>query len=174
MSNTGCPPIRSGDSRDALWDAIREGLITTVVSDHSPCTVDLKKGSFMNAWGGVSALGLGLSILWTEGESRQLSLGDIARLTAENTARQVRLWPRKGGLVQGADADLCIFDADALWTVNQEDLHFKNKVSPYLGRRLRGRVVETWLRGRRVWSRQAGWTAASGDLLLQDAEGAEG
>lgn len=164
-----CPPIRSQSNREVLWDAIKDGIITTVVSDHSPCTPKLKDGDFLTAWGGVSALGLGLQILWTEASKRGFSIGDISRLTSENTAKQIRLHPRKGSLSIGSDADLVIWDPEALWTVRLDDLHYKNKISPYLGRELRGKVKETWLRGTPVWTADSGWTSPKGQPILDSA-----
>ncbi|BFZ56748.1 Allantoinase [Savitreella phatthalungensis] len=125
----------------------------------------------MNAWGGVSALGLGLQVLWTGASARGWSLGRVRDLTTRNTAKQVRLWPQKGRLAAGSDADLCIFDPDALWTVSENDLYFKNKVSPYVGRQLRGRVEESWLAGQQVWQRHGRtWSSSPrGRLLLNDA-----
>lgn len=161
-----CPPIRSESNREALWEAIKDGTITTVVSDHSPCTPKLKEGDFLTAWGGVSALGLGLQILWTEASKRGFSIADISRLTSENTAKQVQLYPRKGSLSVGSDADLVIWDPEDSWTVTLDDLHFKNKISPYLGRELKGRVKETWLRGEKVWSAEHGWSRATGRPIV--------
>lgn len=161
-----CPPIRSESNRELLWDAIRDGTITTVVSDHSPCTPKLKDGDFLTAWGGISALGLGLQILWTEASKRGFSIGDVSRLTSENTAKQIQLYPRKGSLSVGSDADFVIWDPEETWTVTIDDLNFKNRISPYIGRELKGRVKETWLRGERVWSESDGWSPASGKSIL--------
>jgi allantoinase len=58
---------------------------------------------------------------------------------------------RKGALASGCDADFIVFDPDASWTVGQEDLHFRHKISPYCGANLRGRVLETWLRGQKIF-----------------------
>lgn len=163
-----CPPIRTADNREHLWQAIKDGLITSVVSDHSPCTPDLKQGDFMHAWGGVSCLGLGLQVLWTAARQHGLTIGDISRLTSLATAEQVQLAPRKGVLAAGSDADLCIWDPEHVWTVDEEDLHFKNKVSPYLGRKLQGRVLETWLRGKPAWTNTQKWTTPRGSAILHD------
>lgn len=170
-----CPPIREGANRDYLWDALNDGLIETVVSDHSPCTPDLKMltenggdGDFFEAWGGVSTVGLGLSILWTEGSKRGVDLATMAEWTAWKTSKQVGLLGTKGGLVQGWDADVCVFDPEASFTVTTRDMHFKNKVTPYEGKTLRGRVCETWLRGRRIYSTDSGFErkGPQGQLLL--------
>ena len=119
-----CPPIREGANRDHLWRALADGLVSTVVSDHSPCTPNLKmlagdggNGDFFQAWGGVSTVGLGLSVLWTEGRRRGVDLPTMAEWTAYNTAKQVGLLGRKGALAPGHDADICVFDPDASFTV---------------------------------------------------------
>ncbi|CCG81818.1 putative Allantoinase Dal1 [Taphrina deformans PYCC 5710] len=165
-----CPPIRTQSNREGIWDALKDGTITSVVSDHSPCTPKLKEGDFMSAWGGVSALGLGLQILWTEASRRNFTIGDVARWTSANTAKQTHLFPRKGALQIDSDADIVIWDPETQWTVALDDLHFKNKVSPYLGMKLKGRIRESWLRGRKVWSSEHGWSSASGRTILQSAE----
>lgn len=224
-----CPPIRSQSNQDALWAELERhvdgGVIQTVVSDHSPCTPDLKmlpshipgtcshkengvngaangapkengthvngatengtapeeNGSFLAAWGGVSSVGLGLPIMWTELSRRKgltsapedvntkRALQDIVRLCCANTAAQVGLEKQKGDLVVGFDADICVFDDSAEWTVEPSTMLFRNKCSPYQGRTLRGMVRETWLRGERVFARGDGFSerTPSGKLLLE-------
>ncbi|KAI9923443.1 hypothetical protein MW887_009324 [Aspergillus wentii] len=194
------PPIRSQANQDALWAELTrypdDGVIQTVVSDHSPCTPDLKllpphipphtdapshNGSFLTAWGGVSSVGMGLPILWTEfsrrhnltfapeGESTKRALRDIVRLCCMNTAAQVGLEKQKGDLAVGMDADICVFDDTAEWVVEQSTMLFRNKISPYQGQKLRGVVRETWLRGERIFTRAAGFSdeRPSGKLLLE-------
>lgn len=158
-----CPPIREGANRDHLWDALKDGTIETVVSDHSPCTPQLKllpehggSGDFFEAWGGISTVGLGLSVLWTEGQKRGVTLEDVARWTAFNTAKQVGLLGRKGALNEGWDADIAVFDPEREFQVSTQDMKFKNKVTPYEAKTLKGRVCETWLRGRRIYSLDEG------------------
>lgn len=263
-----CPPIRSKDNQDALWAELErfaaDGVIKTVVSDHSPCTPDLKflpqhitadnggphadagshdayhqpqspspstqnsmlsissasstmsstsvseavspsptsddsetdisiieeevveyklsqrprkqlgempnaaaevctnDGNFFSAWGGISSVGLGLPILWTEINRRKnlsvpeqvnRSLQDIVQWCAVNTATQVGLENQKGMIAVGYDADLCVFDDTAEWVVEPSTMLFRNKCSPYQGRVLKGMVLETWLRGEKIFLR---------------------
>ena len=202
-----CPPIRTRENQTGLWDELfeseRDGVVKTVVSDHSPCTPQLKllpdviagnpyptppdeycagkegeaggKGDFFTAWGGVSSVGLGLPILWTSAleNGRQLSPIDVATWCCENTAKQVGLERSKGKLEVGMDGDICIFDDSAEWVVGEaggEGMLFRNKVSAYQGRRMRGVVRQTWLRGRKIWERGAGGFAGGkpgGKLLLE-------
>lgn len=227
-----CPPIRSRLNQDGLWAELEryadDGVIKTVVSDHSPCTPDLKllpshimqpqrfdsigssdssavasphnsssnssvsdyfeetkeeeiaDGNFFSAWGGISSVGLGLPILWTEisrrkkiaapGGTKSIAqdLQDIARWCSTNTAAQVGLSSQKGDLAVGFDADICVFDDSAEWVVEPSTMLFRNKCSPYQGRTLKGMVRETWLRGQKVYSRSEGFKRApEGKLLLE-------
>lgn len=150
-----CPPIRDAKNRRALIKAVKDGEIQYIVSDHSPCTPELKKGGFMSAWGGVSSLGLGLQLLHTE-----LNVG-IPRLVewlGINQARQVGLEGVKGELKEGCDADFVIFDPEASEVITKDHLLFRNKVSPYLGKTVRGRVEQTYLRGHKVFDYSEGVT----------------
>lgn len=119
-----CPPIRSEANRKQICQALLDGVIDYVVSDHSPCIPELKKGDFMTAWGGVSGLGLGLSLLWTE-FGRQVSLGKIMSWVSTVQAKQVGLEGSKGRIAVGMDADLVIFDPTATYTVDTVSLSAK-------------------------------------------------
>jgi allantoinase len=112
-----CPPIRSEANRKALCGALLDGTIDFVISDHSPCVPELKKGDFMTAWGGVSGLGLGLSLMYTE-FGKTVELGKIVDWMGESQARQLGIQGKKGSLVKGADADFAVFDPTASYTVD--------------------------------------------------------
>ena len=86
---------------------------------------------------------------------RGLGMEKLGEWMAAAPARLAGLAGRKGTLAAGADADIAVFDPDAAWTVTAEHLHFRHKLSPYMGAELRGRVLETWLRGEPVYQR--GW-----------------
>ncbi|PUA81772.1 allantoinase AllB [Nocardioides currus] len=147
-----CPPIRGGANRDALWRALTDGDIDLVVTDHSPCTADLKRadtGDFADAWGGIASLQLGLPAVWTGARERGIPLTDVVRWMAEAPARRVGA-VGKGRIEVGAAADLCVFAPDETWVVDPARLHHKNPVSAYAGRTLTGTVRSTWLRGRPV------------------------
>ena len=144
-----CPPIREAANREALWAALAAGDIDFVVSDHSPCTADLKHdsgGDFGEAWGGIASVQLGLPAVWTGARSRGHALADVVRWMATAPADRVGL-AHKGRIEVGADADLVRFAPDEEFTVDVARLHHRNPVSAYAGRRLAGVVRETWLRG---------------------------
>ena len=146
------PPIREAANRDALWAGLRDGVIDLVVTDHSPCTPQLKGGGFIEAWGGIASLSLGLSSVWTEAAARGFELADIVRFMSAAPAKLTGLDRNKGALAAGRDADLVVFDPELDFRVEAADLHFRHEVSPWIGRQLRGRVRQTWLRGQRVYS----------------------
>ncbi|PFH51498.1 hypothetical protein AMATHDRAFT_40096 [Amanita thiersii Skay4041] len=145
-----CPPIRDTRNQDSLWDALKAGIIDCVVSDHSPCVADLKRlgeGNIMDAWGGISTLGLGLSLLWTEGQKRGVTIGQISKWTAKNSAEHAGVGSSKGQLKVGYDGDFVIWNPEVEFSVTPESLQFKNKLSPYVGQKLLGRIEQTYLRG---------------------------
>jgi allantoinase len=153
-----CPPIREAENREELWVALAAGDIHLVVSDHSPCTVELKQrggGDFGAAWGGIASVQLGLPAVWTGAQARGHSLVDVVRWMASAPADRVGL-TSKGRIEVGADADLVRFAPDEEFTVDVAALHHRNPVSAYAGRRLRGVVRETWLRGKVVGDAPAG------------------
>ncbi|MEV5324196.1 allantoinase AllB [Nonomuraea sp. N2-4H] len=144
-----CPPIRSARNRDLLWDGLARGVLSCVVSDHSPSTADLKVPDFAAAWGGIASLQLGLAAVWTEAARRGHTPSDVARWMSAAPAELAGL-SGKGAIAAGNDADLVAFDPDAETVVDAARLHHKNPVTPYHGRTLKGAVLTTWLRGRPV------------------------
>jgi allantoinase len=154
------PPIRNAANREALWQGLREGTIDMIATDHSPCPPEMKHretGRFDHAWGGIASLGLALPVVWTGLSRRGGGLELLTRWLSTEPARLAGLTGRKGALAPGYDADLVVLQPDAEWTVGKDDLRFRHKISPYLGARLRGRVLETYLRGECIfWARSEG------------------
>ena len=163
------PPIREQDNREQLWQALFEGVIDFVITDHSPCSPALKQrelGDFMAAWGGIASLQLGLSAIWTEARARGADLARMARWMSEGPAAFAGLGSRKGRLQPGFDADLLVWDPEASFAVTPERLFFRHKVSPYLGRELFGLPSSTLLRGQLVYHDGAHPRTAQGHPLL--------
>jgi allantoinase len=157
-----CPPIRDQASQDALWAGLATGIPDIVVSDHSPCTPQLKQlasGDFGAAWGGIASLQLTLPIVWTKARQRGFSIADVVRWMARRPADLAGL-AGKGRIEAGADADLVAFAPAARFTVDPGALLHRHPLTPYAGHRLTGAVRRTWLRGQET-------PAASGRLLAR-------
>src|SRR5699024_10866725 len=140
------PPIREAENRDRLWQGLQDGTIDIIVSDHSPSTLELKEhgdGNFDTAWGGISSLQLGLSVIWTEALQRGVDLAQVISWMASTPADIARV-PSKGRMAVGYDADLVVFDPHATWTVDAGALHHRNPITPYDGRGLTGKVI-SWM-----------------------------
>ncbi len=149
------PPIRSRTEVESLWECVLEGLVDTIASDHSPCLWADKAPGMENiwqAWGGISGVQSMLPVMLTEGvHKRGLPLPSLVRMMAANPARIFGLYPQKGTLLPGADADLTIVDLDKEWTLSVDDLFYKNKHSAYVGYSFKGAVERTIVRGATVY-----------------------
>lgn len=144
-----CPPIRSEDNREALWEALAAGTIDFVASDHSPATADLKlagDGDFGAAWGGISGLQTSLAAVWTGAHARGFSLDDAMAWVSTRPAAWAGL-ASKGAIQVGRDADLVAFAAHERWAVEAGRLEYRNKVSAYDGTELMGRTRRVWIAG---------------------------
>lgn len=147
-----CPPIRDDGNREALWQALADGIIDCVVSDHSPATAaekDRGDGDLQQAWGGVSGLQVGFAAMAHEARRRHVPLADVSRWMSRSTADLVGL-THKGRIEIGAAADLVVYDPDAELVVEASRLAHRNPISAYDGLRLDGRVTATVVRGHAV------------------------
>ncbi|MBX2802246.1 MAG: allantoinase AllB [Myxococcales bacterium] len=146
------PPIREGSNREELWKGLVEGVIDMVVTDHSPCVPGLKlpdTGDFLQAWGGIASLQLGLSAVWTEARRRSIPMQHVLGWLSDGP-RALAGWPAARGVRQGAAADLMAWRPERTFEVHEEDLVQRHPVSPWIGRHLAGDVHATWLRGHRI------------------------
>ena len=148
------PPIRSRENREQLWEALRDGLLDLIVTDHSPCPPGLKRleeGDFRGAWGGIASLQVALTAVWTAARERGFNLAHLARWMCAGPARLAGLEGRKGEIVPGADADLVVWEPEASFPVEPGNLQHRHKLTPYAGRTLSGVVHRTLLRGETVY-----------------------
>jgi allantoinase len=149
-----CPPVRERENREKLWEAIGDGTIDMVVSDHSPCTPELKlqeSGDFMDAWGGIAALQFGLPVMWTNLKERGLGVADVTRLLSAQPAKLAGLAGRKGKLAAGYDADIIIWNPEKTFEVVPEIIEHRHKITPYSGMELFGVVESTYVRGQKIY-----------------------
>jgi len=148
------PPIREEENRERLWDGLEDGVIDFIASDHSPCPPDMKGpegGDFSKAWGGISSLQFGLSIVWTGARQRGHTVSDIAEWMCRQPAKLIGMEGRKGSIAPGCDADIVVWDPEGSFTVDPAMIHHRHKLTPYEGCTLFGKVHATFLRGRKVY-----------------------
>ena len=152
------PPIRGRTHREGLWQALDAAEIDLVATDHSPAPAALKaidSGTFVDGWGGIASLQLGLAAVWTGAAARGIPLDRVAGWMSAAPARLAGLHARKGCIAVGRDADLVFFDPDQEFTVDPSALHHRHPVTAYAGMRLRGRVRKTILRGEVIFDEGA-------------------
>jgi allantoinase len=165
-----CPPVRERENRERLWEALAEGVIDMVVSDHSPCTPNLKlmeKGDFLEAWGGIAALQFSLSAMWTQLQKRGFGLRELTRWMSAAPAKLAGLDKRKGRLARGCDADIVIWHPEKEFKVVPEIIQHRHKLTPYSGMNLRGVVEATFVRGTKVYGQGQFTANANGTLLTK-------
>jgi allantoinase len=147
--------LRGRHQVEALWGRVLDGRVHNIGSDHSPATIaqkDLTAQEHGDVPDGITGVQTMLPLLLSEGvRKRGLSLERFVSLTSANAARTFGLYPRKGAIQVGSDADLAIADLDARWTLTPELLHYKCPWSPHTGWQISGRIVRTILRGQTVF-----------------------
>jgi allantoinase len=161
------PPLRPADVQLRLWEQLNAGNLDTIGSDHSPAPASMKgDANFFKVWGGISGVQHTLPLLLTSPHfSKNRALQTIARLTSYNVARRFALPPAKHGIAVGAHADLAIVNLRDEFKVCAEDLLYRHRQSPYIGRVLRGRLHQTILRGKTIFQNGKLVAKASGNLV---------
>jgi allantoinase len=158
------PPIREARHRQALARALDAGTLDLVATDHSPAPASMKcPGDFARAWGGIASLELSLPAAWTalRREALDADVSSLVRWMSEAPAALAG-FNRKGRIAAGFDADLTIWDPDGELIVEPARLQQRHKLTPYAGRRLRGRVHATIVRGVTIWNGRELTRARSG------------
>ncbi len=165
-----CPPIRERENRELLWQALAEGTIEMVVSDHSPCPPEMKlreRGDFMKAWGGISSLQLRLPAVWTEAKRRGHTIEELSAWLCDAPAKLVGFDGRKGSIAVGNDADIVIWKPDQQFLVEPRTIHHRHKLTPYEGEVLDGTVQATFLRGEKVYDGGEFLSNPTGMILMR-------
>lgn len=154
------PPPRDRANQQVVWDALTEGLFTVFSSDHAPFNYDDPHGKklggrepeFPYIPNGIPGLETRMPLLFSEGVlTERISIQQFVALTATNAARLYGLYPRKGTVAVGSDADLVVWDTGASRTIRNVSLHHDVDYTPYEGREVRAWPAMTILRGQVVW-----------------------
>lgn len=154
------PPLRTEEARDGLWNYVKNGVLAAVCSDHSPCRADEKDEAahgVFGSWGGISGLQSTVQLFYEYAVNRKKYPVEImARELAANPAKIFGLYGQKGALRPGFDADIMIFDPKLEWTITEDSLFYKNKISAFIGLSGQGAVKETLVRGSTVYQSETG------------------
>jgi allantoinase len=148
------PPIREKANNDQLWQALKDGIIDFVATDHSPAPPGIKElesGDFTKAWGGISSIQFALPVLWTAARKRGFTISDIAKWLCEGPAVLAGMSTSKGKIAKGYDADLIVFDEENPFLVTEGIIRHRHKITPYLQEELFGVVEQTYLAGEKVF-----------------------
>lgn len=144
------PPVREVWDQEMLWQGLQDGTIDFVATDHASCQYPQEKAteSFFDAYAGIPGLETVLPLLWQEGYVKgRLSLSRFLQVTGEMAARLYGLYPRKGGLTVGADADFVVLDPALSWTIRGDQFFSRGKYTPFEGRQISAGVERTVVRG---------------------------
>ncbi|HEY9473950.1 MAG TPA: amidohydrolase family protein [Mycobacteriales bacterium] len=147
------PPARArvDDDEDQMWRLLRSGVLTHMSSDHAPATLEQKRaGDIWQVHFGLPGLDSTYALLLDAAARGRLAYEDVVRVYCQAPAQAYGLWPRKGSLLPGADADLVLVDPGVRRTLRDADVLSKAGWTPYDGREVTGRVVRTYLRGEPV------------------------
>jgi allantoinase len=163
------PPIREKENNEKLWKALKEGIIDFIVTDHSPSTPELKKiesGNLKEAWGGIASIQFSLPVVWTKAKERGFSIDDMSRLMSGNVAAFIGEG-RKGEIKTGYDADLVVWNPEQKFVVEKQNIHYRHKISPYVGEELFGVVKQTYVAGKKVFENGNFISLPQGKALIQ-------
>jgi dihydropyrimidinase/allantoinase len=161
------PPIRTEEDKEALWDGLTKGFIDNVATDHCAYYKSEKDKGLMSLWEtppGIPGLETMLALLLSEGVNKgRISLETLVKITSENPAKNFGLYPRKGSLQIGSDADFVIVDFKKEWTITKDLLKSAGDFTPFEGWKVKGKPIITIVRGEIV--------AEEGEVLAKEGYG---
>lgn len=161
------PPFRSLQAVEGMWKHVLDGSIDCLASDHSPYTFEEKEAGFHSIWdspAGITGIQTWVPQFFSESfHTRQMPISKFVMLCSTRAAQIFGLYPKKGVIAPGSDADLVIFDPEAKWIVASDDLLYKKKWSPFIGKEIKGRVDMTIVCGEVVYQ--------NGTILSQGGQG---
>jgi len=159
------PPLRKKEDREELWKGLKDGSIDFICTDHAAGKYPEEKLSpdIWKNYAGIPGTQLAVPVMLHYGYHKgKLSLGEIQKLMSENAAKRYGLYPQKGIIKIGSDADLTVIDLEKEWVINPSGLESKGKYSPFFGKRIKGKVYMTMVRGEVVYREDKGIIGTKG------------
>lgn len=163
------PPIRERENNEQLRHALNIGLIDFVATDHSPATPVLKgieTGNYKTAWGGIASLQYLLSATYTAMKPLEPSLTKIAKWLCSSPAKLAGLQATKGMIAVGADADLMAWMPEDNYVIQAATTYHRYPIGPYIGKDVFGKVLGTWIAGKRVYDNEKGFSENEGQFIF--------
>ena len=158
------PVVKSKKDQNELWKYLGDGDCSFVASDHAPAPLREKQtGSFWNDYGGIPGVQTLIAVLFSEGyKKRKLTLKRFVEVVSTNAAKRFNLYPQKGSLQVGSDADFALINPNISWKFETKQLLSKGETSPFDNEMFTGKIVLTILRGKIIYSNTAGITVEKG------------
>lgn len=144
------PLVKEQQDQDEIWRGIADGTISSVCSDHAPHTEEEKSGNLWTMPAGMCGVETIVPLMLNAVNEGKLSILKFAELLSSNPAKNFDVFPKKGSLMVGTDADITIIDMDKEWTIKREELHSKSKITAYDGFNIVGKPIQTIVRGKTV------------------------
>lgn len=162
------PLVKEKEDQDEIWKGIADGTISSVCSDHAPHTEEEKSGDLWTMPAGMCGVETIVPLMLNAVNEGRLSLLKFSELLSSNPAKNFGIFPKKGSLAIGTDADITIIDMDKKWTIKREDLHSKSKITAYDGFEITGKPVQTIVRGETIMKDNEIKTTGIGQLVKKN------
>ena len=158
------PVVKTTMDRDGLWVALEDGTLDFVATDHAPCPLEGKQtGSCWSDYNGLPGVETRMPYLFSLGYmKKRLTLARFIEISSANAAKRFGIYPRKGAIQVGSDADLTLIDPSEIWTIKGDELHSKAKWTPFDGLSINGKILKTILRGKIIFDSEEGLVGPKG------------
>ncbi len=166
------PPIREKENNEKLWQALKDGTLDFIVTDHSPTTPELKKmesGNLKEAWGGIASIQFSLPVVWTKAKQRGFTIENISKLMSTTIAHFIGQ-TNKGKIKKGYDADITVWNPEEKFVVEKSKIQYRHKISPYVGEELYGVIKQTYVGGKKVYENGNFISLPQGKILLKNTK----
>ncbi|PIR18378.1 MAG: hypothetical protein COV46_00270 [Deltaproteobacteria bacterium CG11_big_fil_rev_8_21_14_0_20_49_13] len=158
------PVVKEKKDRERLWECLENGTIDFIATDHAPCQpAEKDTGSAWTDYGGMPGVELMLPFIFSEGfKEKRITLARLVEITSTAAAKRFGLYPQKGSLSVGSDADIVLIDPKKKWKVDAAKMHSKAKWTPFHEKQLTGKIIKTILRGEVIFDTEKDVTGAAG------------